>query len=377
MQTGREDTMRRPWMTMCALCAAVCLAVTAVPAGEEGAEEEIKIKGKTVDQLLKQLDSSNRGLQVRASRAISEAPEKLWPKLVPKLIPLLEADRENLRFVAAQTLGKYGPLARAAVPKLVPLLKGTQFERNRAAAAKALGLILVDAKESPEVTEVAKALVAKFNEDYDQYSDVRREASRAIGMIGPAAKVAIPKMTKGLIDYKKHSQEHTMVRHESAWTCGRMGPLAKEHMDRLISMLHQEGEKLPRIVWAIGEIGPVHDNVVPNIVDKLEKSLNLGRYEPHIFNSLEALTKFGPKAEKAVDFLIYFLGKGQFTPRILEQTMKCLGAIGPKAKKALPQIKKWQEMSAINGVRELRGTSQEQKEAIVKAAKDAEKAVSK
>ncbi len=373
MQTGREDTMRRLWITLCVLCAMLCLIAAAVPAGEE----EIKIKGKTLDQLLKQLDSPNRGLQVRASRAISEAPEKLWPKLVPKLIPLLEADRENLRFVAAQTLGKYGPLARAAAPKLVPLLKGTQFERNRAAAAKALGLILVDAKESPEVTEVAKALVAKFNEDYDQYSDVRREAARAIGMIGPAAKVAIPKMTKGLIDYKKHSQEHTMVREESAWTCGRMGPLAKEHMDRLISMLHQEGHDLPRIVWAIGEIGPVHDNVVPNIVDKLEKSLNLGRYEPHIFNSIEALTKFGPKAAPAVDFLIYFLGKGQFTPRILEQTMKCLAAIGPKAKKALPHIKKWQEINAINAIRELRGAPQEQKDAIVKAAKEADKAVSK
>jgi HEAT repeat protein len=373
MQTGREDTMPRPWTVMVALCAAVCLIAPMAVAGEEAAEEEIKIKGKTLTQLLKQLNSSNRGLQVRASRAISEAPKELWPKIVPKLIPLLEADRENLRFVAAQALGNYGPVARAAVPKLVPMLKGTQFERNRAAAAKALGLILVDAKESPEVTEAAKALVAKFNEDYDQYSDVRREASRAIGMIGPAAKVAIPKMTKGLIDYKKHSQEHTMVRHESAWACGRMGPPAKEHMDRLISMLHQEGHDLPRIVWAIGEIGPVHDNVVPNIVDKLEKSLNLGRYEPHVFNSLEALTKFGPKAAKSVDFLIYFLKQERFTPRILEQTMKCLGAIGPKAKKALPHIRKYKEAKAIN----IRGVTQEQKEAIVKAAKEAEKAVSK
>jgi HEAT repeat protein len=354
---------------------ALCMIVFAVSAAAGGDEEEIKIKGKTLSQLIKQLNSSNRGLQVRASRAISEAPKEAWPKIVPKLIPLLEAERENLRFVAAQTLGKYGPVARAAVPKLVPLLKGTQFERNRAAAAKALGLILVDAKESPEVTEVAKALVAKFNEDYDQYSDVRRESSRAIGMIGPAAKVAIPKMTKGLIDYKKHSQEHTMVRHESAWTCGRMGPLAKEHMDRLISMLHQEGERLPRIVWAIGEIGPVHANVVPNIVDKLEKSLNLGRYEPHMYNSIEALAKFGPKAAPSVDFLIYFLKQGRFTPRILEQTMKCLGAIGPKAKKARSHIKKWQEMKAINAVRELRGAPQEQKEAIIKAAKDAEKAI--
>ncbi|MFC1672433.1 HEAT repeat domain-containing protein, partial [Planctomycetota bacterium] len=166
--------MRRSWMMGLMVCIAICLAVSVAPAGEE---EVIKIKGKTLDQLIKQLDSPNRGLQVRAGRALSEAPKKIWEKIVPKLIPLLEADRENLRFIAAQTLGNYGPVARAAVPRLVPLLKGTQFERNRAAAAKALGLILLDAKESPEVTEVAKALVAKFNEDYDQYSDVRRESA--------------------------------------------------------------------------------------------------------------------------------------------------------------------------------------------------------
>ncbi|MFC1672252.1 HEAT repeat domain-containing protein, partial [Planctomycetota bacterium] len=216
---------------------------------------------------------------------------------------------------------------------------------------------------------------AKFNEDYDQYSDVRRESARAIGMIGPAAKVAIPKMTKGLLDFKKWSAEHTMVRHESAWTCGRMGPLAREHMDRLISMLHQEGHDLPRIVWAIGEIGPIHDNVVPNIVDKLEKSLNLGRYEPHIYNSLEALGKFGPKAAPATDFLVYFLGKNQFTARILRQSMETLAAIGPPAIKALPMVQKYKDIKNINASREVSRASQEEKDAIVKAAEAAEKAI--
>jgi hypothetical protein len=35
-------------------------------------------------------------------------------------------------------------------------------------------------------------------------------------------------------------------------------------------MMHAEGDYMPETVEALGLIGPVHENVVPNIVDKLE-----------------------------------------------------------------------------------------------------------
>ncbi len=337
--------MSNAWWGVIRIVAVIGLMWTvACFAEDEVKETEPKLKGKPLSKWIKQLNHSNRGLQVRASRTLSEAPKELWAKVIPQLIPMLGADRENLRCWVAQTLGNYGPAARAAVPGLLPLLEGTQFERNRAAAAKALGLILKDAEPSEAVEKVAVALSEKYNEEYDQYSDVRREAVRAVGMIGPAAKKVIPKLHRGLIDFKKWSREHQMVRQQSAWVCGRMCPLAKMHIDRLISMMHQEGHQIPEISWAIGQIGAVHENVVPNIVDKMEKNMNS---HAMMLRSLQALEGYGPKAASAVDFLVYYMNNGRPTTATLIQTLKTLKAIGPKAKKAMAAVEKYKDIKSF------------------------------
>lgn len=300
-----------------------------------------ELNGKPVSQWVEQLQSMNRGFQVRAARALAEAPAELHPVIAPLVIPLLKSDRENDRFAAAQVLGVCGPVARTAVPDLIPMLQGTQFERNRSAAAKALGQILKDAKPDKEVEEVADALIAKLNEDYDAYSDVRREAMYAIGMIGPAAKKTIPKFTRGLTDFREHSEEHRMVRQASAWACGRMGPLAAEHMDRLIGMLHAEGDQYPEIADAIGKIGALNENVVSNLVDRLERFV--GGWFPckaAVYNALEG---FGPKALPALQYLMRVLRdtpNNRVPIEPLIAAVKVIGAIGPAAKEALPLLEK-------------------------------------
>jgi hypothetical protein len=219
------------------------------------------------------------------------------------------------------------------VPLLVPLLTGTQHERNRAAAAKALGLILKDAKPSEEIGKVAAALTAKFNEDYDQYEDVRRESVRCI-----------PKLVRALKDHGAHLPDLRGVRKEAAWTCGRMGEPAKEHMDLLISMMHQEGEWIPEIVEAMGKIGPVHENVVPNIIDKMEKTGKAhGDGWSFKAKAYEALEGFGEKSLPAKDYFIRVLRETPNNRVSLEPLIACcrvLAAIGPKAKDALPMLEK-------------------------------------
>ncbi|MBA4389167.1 MAG: hypothetical protein C0404_14435 [Verrucomicrobia bacterium] len=310
------------------------------------AEDEPMIGDKPLPELLKQLRSENRGLQMRAAQALTAAPTNLHEKIIPQLIPMLKSERENDRFVAAQTLGNYGPASRAAVPDLVPLLKGTQYERNRAASAKSLGLILVNAPPSEEVDKVARALAEKLNEDYDSYSDVRRESVRAIGMIGPAARSVIPKLSKGLTDFVQYSVEHQMVRQQAAWTCGRMGPLAAEHVDRLVSMLNSEGEQLPQIVEALGLIGPVNPNIVPNIVNKIEAAdVNIDAWSGFRATAFAALARIGPKAEGALAFTKRFLSQ-QPAPwdahrmKISTEALKFLQTVGPKAKECAGEVEK-------------------------------------
>jgi HEAT repeat protein len=303
-----------------------------------GAEQDLKIKGKSLSRWIKDLRGANRGLQVRAARAIAAAPEEARPGIIEEIVPILKSDRENDRFVAAQILGEYGPAARVAVSGLLPMLKGTQFERNRAAAAKALGQVLKDAEPSEEVEKVTGELIVAFK---DNYPDVRREAVRACGMIGPAGKACVPHLAP-LCDDTQHGVGPCWdVRKEAAWTMGRMGALSKMHIDKFIAVLHRDGFRIPEIVEAMGRIGPVHENVVPNIVDAMEKaaSHNWGQdltLWPFGRAAMKALQGYGPEAKPAVSFLQRIVEKDRRYLIVMAEAARTLGTIGPAAKDALP-----------------------------------------
>jgi HEAT repeat protein len=331
-----------------ALCGGLVLLATAC--GFAG--EDAKIKGKPLSKWLSQLKSTNRGLQVRASRALAEAPKELHEKIVPELIPLLSSERKNDRAFAAQTLGRYGPAARAAVPHLLPLFKDDQFERNRAAAAEALGYILADAKPDKEVDGAVAALLSVLD---DLYVDVRREAVAACGRIGLAAKACIPHLPKRLEDVKHHpvgnGDANKEVHAAAAWTAGRMGKLSAKHIDLLIAMLHREDRNhrvSERVVTAVGLIGAVHENVVPNVLDSLERVIAEGSYGPIPYRielvkaHFATLMRFEAKdLAAAVDQMVAHLKKSGRNDFIAVGTMEVLARIGkPAAGKAVPVIEK-------------------------------------
>jgi len=327
-------------------------AITVLVCAAAAGGNEIVIKGKPLSTWMKDMKGENRGLQLRASRALAEATAEQIPKIVPQLIPLLGDARENTRLPAAQILGEYGTAAREAVPNLLPLLEGTQFERNRAAAAKALGQILRDAKPSTEVDGVVKALIPRFT---DKYQDVRRESVRACGMIGPAAKACIPHLVPPL---SEPIPTCFGVRREAARTCGRMGRLAEEHIDRLIANMHAEcahsnSSGDPVIFEAIARIGLVHENVIPNMIDAMEAR---GKWQMGDFPvkacwlaGLDAFASFGSKGKAAVPFL-HKLARDKvktWEPAdviALIKVVKAMGAIGPDSKEAVPALKKLQSL---------------------------------
>jgi len=300
-----------------------------------------------VSRLLKDLQSDNRGKQVRAAQSLAKASAEVQAQLVPKLIVVLKSERENDRFVAAQTLGTYGKAARAAVPEMLPLLLGTQFERNRAAAAKALGEILKDEPVGDEVAKVVDALITKIDSEgeYDKYTDVRREAVTALGMIGPAAKKCIPKLVRVMTEFcdgvgSNQDQEYRLVRRAAAWTCGRMGPLAVEHVDLLISRMHTEGTFCPETVEALGLIGPLKANMVPNIMDAIERGGRPGDYGPFKAKAFEALGRYGERSSPAIPLIRRLLKDttGNNSIDVKKAILRCLSAMGPAAKEALPEI---------------------------------------
>ncbi|MBA4387125.1 MAG: hypothetical protein C0404_04030 [Verrucomicrobia bacterium] len=309
-------------------------------------DDDPVIDSKPLSHWIKQLQSENRGFQLRAAQALSKAESNHVAKVIPSLMPLLKSERENDRFVAAQTLGNYGSPARAAVPELLPLLKGTQYERNRAAAAKALGQILKDAQPGEEVEKVTAAIVDAWG---DKYEDVRRECVFALGMIGTSAKSCIPKLDERLNDAQP-------VRNAAAWTCGRMGRLAADKADKLISIM--QGERYPQVdhffaaaaVEALGKIGAVHANVVPNIVNRLE-SIGAGTaFHPQAdgaavrvcyLRGVNALERLGPDAASATSYLQRVISGNPYGDKERSLAIvNALGAIGPGAAEAIPTIQK-------------------------------------
>ncbi|MBM4038427.1 MAG: hypothetical protein FJ290_07925 [Planctomycetes bacterium] len=359
--------------------AVYCLALFGVGASR-AQEADAEIDGRPVSQWVKQLRSENRGLQLRAARALANAPAGARARIVPLLVPVLRSERENDKFVAAQVLGEYGPMARLAVPDLLPMLQGTQAERNRAAAAKALGQILKDAKPDDEVEKAAQALMAAFD---DKYSDVRREAVTACGMIGPAAKACIPLLPKRLVDRSltKHpweeQAERALVERAAAWTCGRMGKLAAVHIDRLIVAMQANHPQPTEFVDAIAEIGAVQDNVVPNITDKLEKAI-FGGYQGgspeendnYRVHCLLALERFGGKSAPAVPLLVRCLELRQFSPKQATVAARMIKGLGPAAADAAPVLKEYLDAKDRNELR-LRDITQDELVELQKLCREA------
>jgi hypothetical protein len=322
-------------------------------AAEASAEDPL-VGEKPLSEVIKQLKSENKGLQLRAAKALIEAPAELRPKLMPRMMELLKSERENDKYVAAQVLGECGPAAKAAVPDLLPMLEGTQYERNRAAAAKALGQILKDAKPSDEIEKVTKALIAVFR---DKYPDVQRESVYACGMIGPAAKSCLPHLVAPLeygIHYSSSDAPYFLVRGATVWTLGRMGPLAASYSDRLIARLHYEGSRLPGIVEAMGNIGPVNENVIPNIIDAIEAAGRPGDCAAFKAKAFETLAKFGEKSSKVVPVMRRMLRvtTGDEPRPIQEAILKALPAMGPAAKEAAPEILSYVRQDRDKGLQE-------------------------
>jgi HEAT repeat protein len=286
---------------------------------------------------------------------MEHVPAEMAPKIVPKLLSLLKSERQNTKPWAAQILGSYGSVSHAAVPDLLPMLENMQYERNRAMAATALGQILEDAEPSEEVEKVTQALIKRFT---DGYPDVRREAVRACGMIGPAAKSCVPHLSNRLIDSqaKRSPTEIGPIRANAAWTVGRMGKHANAHIDRLIAMLHKERyyEAAVAVIDAIAILGPVHETVVSNVVDQTEKAVankvwgpagpsweQRKTYTRHVF---DALKKWKAKSAQATDLMVNLISREGWDQRgakeIAIQALEVLGAVGPAAKKAVPTIEK-------------------------------------
>lgn len=205
---------------------------------------------------------------------------------VPTLLDGLAQGEPNHRVQNVDLLGRIGPAAAAAIPRLVELAGNDPEAVVRERALVALANVGPDDPASQE------ALIHGLR---DAEPSVRRGAVRLFGSIGPKARYAIPALAKSLRDDPSREVRF-------------------------------------RVTVTLGEIGPDE-----RAVAALAKALSNDDDSNVRTEAAESLGTFGPDARGAV--LSLAQGLKDANERVRQESAEALGKIGPSARAAIPQLR--------------------------------------
>jgi HEAT repeat protein len=165
----------------------------------------------------------------------AEGAVSLWPA------PEEDDQRRSLVLAAASALGKMGPAANDAIPKLIEALKRRDWLVGTAMdALHDLGPVARDA--IPALTEELK------NPDI-QFGWLRMKAARALYAIDGKSEVYLQVLVQGLKDKN--------VRASAAWELARIGPAARSAVPLLRAALNDEESDFQVTAWnALRKIEP-------------------------------------------------------------------------------------------------------------------------
>jgi HEAT repeat protein len=115
------------------------------------------------------------------------------------------------------------------------------------------------------------------------------------------------------------------------------GPGAKEAMSILLKMIGKSKGTYPDpVLTTIAAIGPDAKEAVPALIKLLDQK---DAYSPLRSGAIDALGGIGPESLPALDALLGVLAKGG-DKYAISPVIRAIGAIGPKAEKAIPVLKK-------------------------------------
>lgn len=212
--------------------------------------------------------------------AQSDAPDR--QKVVPIAARLL-ADKD-LRNAAAVSLGRMGPKAKSALPKLNEQFALPHEPSDKAALAAAI--LRIDPKRGDAVDS--------FGEQFrSPDSDVRSDALFRLIHVGPAPARMAPLLVALLKDPEGD------VREQAIWALHEMGPAAASAVPALAEFLRRQPDSeddrsRELAIRALGRIGPPS---LPVLIEALKRREL--RYQ-----ATKTLGSLGPEAKPAVDHLL-------------------------------------------------------------------------
>jgi len=175
-------------------------------------------------EMIAALSDESGAVRQAAAKALEEA--RLTAGVVPALIKALESRDREVRFRAAELLGRVGPGAESAVPALLAILKEPfDLERSKrlrvaagswdpaCGAAKALGRISARPEVIASLAEMLSSDVAERTSS----------AAEGLGNMGPRAVAAVPLLIAAY-DKVLNSEQHRIGQTAIAAALGQIAP---------------------------------------------------------------------------------------------------------------------------------------------------------
>jgi len=242
--------------------------------------------------------------------------EAALPELVRIMAEDKVADPSHVIIAIADIAANIGSKAKIATPEMCNAMKN----RDRAiaaTAARALGSIGADAV--PDVIKTLDALDGNRQAEYP---------IRALRHIGPAAKIAVPR----LLHMLKENRD-LKIRIACIEAIGAMGPSGKATADELLRFLTNNNKSpcFTHVILALGGLGADAKVAIPFLTELLDKSS-----EAHLrFHALDALSKIGPDTAELNDRIAKMLELPDISKLSL---LIALGRGGPLSSEALKRI---------------------------------------
>ncbi|NER90813.1 HEAT repeat domain-containing protein [Moorena sp. SIO3A2] len=205
-------------------------------------------------------------------------------QVITKLLAGLKDDNSEVRWRAADALGKLGNSSETVINALLArLMDDKSFVRGSAANA------LRNLGNSSET--IINALLALLRDDK---SFVRWEAANALGKLGNSSETLVSALLAGLMDYESD------VRVRSADALGKLGNSSETVINALLALLRDyESDVRVRAAEALVKLGNSSETVINALLALLrdDKSFVRGR-------SAEALGKLGNSSETVINALL-------------------------------------------------------------------------
>ncbi len=273
-------------------------------------------------------------------RTAATALGRIGKPALPGLLTLIEKGDRGASRQAFAAIERLGPEAESALPTLLKHLHDPMGPRAVGAIGEpAVGPLRAVLEESDSV-RIAGAITA-------------------LGIVGKPAREAVPRLvellgTKGQPSYMRprlimalagigEDPEHAVpalipmlddkvAASSAAKALAVFGPRAASAVDALTRAV-KEGRGGAEPVKALGKLGVAAKPAVPHIVALLGKP---PKYMQHA--ALAALADLGPVAAECVPQLTAVVSDAKANPALRAGTAKCLGAMGSKAKAAVPGL---------------------------------------